>query len=115
MAQPHLSQSYLTTDDIDPNDTLRNGPNGIQLPGGLYTTEKPLIESDIEYASVPGDGSQKGAEIPGAGVFGDGTDEDEKHMVNMDWWHAGLVMIAETISLGILSLPSVLAEIGLIP
>ncbi|RPA72336.1 amino acid transporter [Ascobolus immersus RN42] len=33
----------------------------------------------------------------------------------MKWWHAGLVMIAETVSLGILSLPKVLSEVGLIP
>ncbi|KAF2144509.1 uncharacterized protein K452DRAFT_349612 [Aplosporella prunicola CBS 121167] len=33
----------------------------------------------------------------------------------MSWWHAAAVMIAETISLGILSLPSVLASIGIVP
>lgn len=31
------------------------------------------------------------------------------------WWQASLLMIAETISLGILSLPSVLASLGMIP
>ncbi|KAF7513417.1 hypothetical protein GJ744_009838 [Endocarpon pusillum] len=33
----------------------------------------------------------------------------------MAWWQAGMVMIAETVSLGILSLPSALATLGLIP
>ena len=33
----------------------------------------------------------------------------------MAWWQAGVIMIAETISLGILSLPSALATVGLIP
>ncbi|KAL8948832.1 MAG: hypothetical protein Q9222_005016 [Ikaeria aurantiellina] len=33
----------------------------------------------------------------------------------MAWWQAGMIMIAETISLGILSLPSVLAAIGMVP
>lgn len=33
----------------------------------------------------------------------------------MNWLQAGLVMIAETISLGILSLPHVMATLGLIP
>ncbi|KAG9678998.1 amino acid transporter, partial [Aureobasidium melanogenum] len=34
---------------------------------------------------------------------------------SMEWWQAAMIMIAETISLGILSLPSVLARIGLVP
>jgi hypothetical protein len=34
---------------------------------------------------------------------------------SMSWWQCGMIMIAETISLGILSLPSVLANVGLIP
>ncbi|PQE21141.1 amino acid transporter protein [Rutstroemia sp. NJR-2017a BVV2] len=34
---------------------------------------------------------------------------------SMNWWQCGMIMIAETISLGILSLPSVLANVGLIP
>ncbi|CAG8032713.1 unnamed protein product [Penicillium salamii] len=33
----------------------------------------------------------------------------------MAWWQAGMIMIAETISLGILSLPKALATLGLVP
>lgn len=33
----------------------------------------------------------------------------------MEWWQASMIMIAETISLGILSLPSVLATVGMAP
>ncbi|KAI5925486.1 aromatic and neutral aliphatic amino acid permease [Camillea tinctor] len=33
----------------------------------------------------------------------------------LKWWQAGMVMIAETISLGILSLPAVVANLGLVP
>lgn len=47
-------------------------------------------------------------------VFGDETDKQVKYRT-MKWWHAALVMIAETISLGILSLPSTLAAVGLVP
>lgn len=32
----------------------------------------------------------------------------------MTWWQGAIVMIAENISLGILSLPAVLAKVGLI-
>ncbi|KAI0593334.1 aromatic and neutral aliphatic amino acid permease [Biscogniauxia sp. FL1348] len=34
---------------------------------------------------------------------------------SLKWWQAGMVMIAETISLGILSLPAVIANVGLAP
>jgi hypothetical protein len=34
---------------------------------------------------------------------------------SLKWWQCSMVMIAETISLGILSLPKVLATVGLIP
>ena len=44
--------------------------------------------------------------------FGDETNAEVKYRT-MKWWQAGIVMIAETIALGILSLPSVLATIGM--
>ena len=47
-------------------------------------------------------------------VFGDETNKQVKYRT-MEWWHAALVMIAETISLGILSLPSSMAGLGLVP
>ena len=48
--------------------------------------------------------------------FGDEDAEpgDVKYKT-LEWWQAGMIMIAETISLGILSLPSVLATVGLVP
>lgn len=46
--------------------------------------------------------------------FGDETNSGIKYR-SMAWWQAGLIMIAETISLGILSLPSVLAAVGIVP
>ncbi|KAL1967210.1 hypothetical protein VTN77DRAFT_3501 [Rasamsonia byssochlamydoides] len=33
----------------------------------------------------------------------------------MEWWQCGMIMIAETVSLGILSLPSAVAALGLVP
>ncbi|KAH8844610.1 hypothetical protein MCOR27_003467 [Pyricularia oryzae] len=33
----------------------------------------------------------------------------------LTWWQGGIVLIAETVSLGVLSLPSVLATLGLVP
>ncbi|KAI1843553.1 hypothetical protein JX266_010186 [Neoarthrinium moseri] len=42
----------------------------------------------------------------------DGEDINYK---TLEWWQAGVVMIAETVSLGILSLPAVIANLGLAP
>lgn len=54
----------------------------------------------------------KGRQDPFAdGGVGDGKTKYQ----TMEWWQAGMVMIAGTISIGILSLPSVLAAIGLVP
>ena len=46
--------------------------------------------------------------------FGDEEDSEVKYRT-LTWWQAAAIMVAETISLGILSLPSVLAAIGLVP
>lgn len=46
--------------------------------------------------------------------FGDETDAEVKYRT-MTWWQVSAVMIAETISLGILSLPSVLSTVGMVP
>jgi hypothetical protein len=45
--------------------------------------------------------------------FGDEEGSDVKYKT-MAWWQAYMVMTAETVSLGILSLPSVLASVGMV-
>ncbi|KAF2764290.1 hypothetical protein EJ03DRAFT_392117 [Teratosphaeria nubilosa] len=46
--------------------------------------------------------------------FGDEEGAEVQYRT-MTWWQAAIIMVAETISLGILSLPSVLASIGIVP
>jgi hypothetical protein len=41
--------------------------------------------------------------------------QDHVHYKTLNWWHCGILMIAECISLGILSLPAALATLGLLP
>ncbi|CAF9914605.1 hypothetical protein IMSHALPRED_001958 [Imshaugia aleurites] len=65
--------------------------------------------SDVEVAPSQSEGSMRRDE-----PFGDETNSELKYRI-MAWWQAGMIMIAETISLGVLSLPSVLASIGLVP
>ncbi|KAK4123638.1 hypothetical protein N657DRAFT_418924 [Parathielavia appendiculata] len=48
----------------------------------------------------------------------DDEGKDDSESINyhtLTWWQAGVVMIAETVSLGILSLPAVVATLGLAP
>lgn len=65
---------------------------------------------EAERATAAGNPNVSQHEDP----FGDESNNEIKYRT-MHWWQAGIIMIAETISLGILSLPSVLAAIGLVP
>ncbi|KAJ5747663.1 uncharacterized protein N7511_009359 [Penicillium nucicola] len=47
-------------------------------------------------------------------AFGDEENAEIKYKT-LEWWQGGLLMVAETISLGILSLPAAVAGLGLVP
>ncbi|KAJ5109989.1 hypothetical protein N7532_002634 [Penicillium argentinense] len=47
-------------------------------------------------------------------AFGDESNAEVKYKT-MEWWQAGMFMIAESVSLGVLSLPATLASLGLAP
>ncbi|KAI5468162.1 transmembrane amino acid transporter protein-domain-containing protein [Mariannaea sp. PMI_226] len=47
-------------------------------------------------------------------AFGDESNAQVKYKV-LSWWQAGFLMVAETISLGILSLPKAMAGLGIVP
>ncbi|KAL5603798.1 hypothetical protein FOVSG1_006548 [Fusarium oxysporum f. sp. vasinfectum] len=47
-------------------------------------------------------------------AFGEEESAEVKYKV-LTWWQGGLLMVAETISLGILSLPKCVASLGLVP
>ncbi|KAI9831470.1 MAG: hypothetical protein M1819_005069 [Sarea resinae] len=76
-------------------------------PNGLEDPEK--AGEGVAHGGVAKVG-YKGKQDP----FGDEEGAETKYRT-MEWWQAGMIMIAETISLGILSLPSVLAAIGIVP
>ncbi|OCL07664.1 hypothetical protein AOQ84DRAFT_222646 [Glonium stellatum] len=63
--------------------------------------EKRRTRSDGEgHVEDPVFGNEEGAAI---------------HYRTMEWWHAGILMLAETISLGVLALPQSVATLGLVP
>ncbi|OJJ08139.1 hypothetical protein ASPVEDRAFT_179311 [Aspergillus versicolor CBS 583.65] len=47
-------------------------------------------------------------------AFGDESNAEIKYKT-MEWWQTGMFMIAESVSLGVLSLPATLAQLGLAP
>ncbi|KAJ5988022.1 hypothetical protein N7481_003232 [Penicillium waksmanii] len=52
--------------------------------------------------------------VPEDDPFGNEESGEVKYRV-MKWWQAGMLMVAENISLGILSLPSAVATLGIVP
>lgn len=89
-------------------------PLGRRLPSARNATTtqgadmaiQPAPRYDVEHAGC----NEKKALDP----FGDETNAVVKYKT-MKWWQAAMLMIAETIALGILALPSVLAAIGIVP
>ncbi|KAL4891198.1 transmembrane amino acid transporter protein-domain-containing protein [Aspergillus ambiguus] len=51
---------------------------------------------------------------PANDPFGNEETGEVKYRV-MKWWHAGMLMAAENVSLGVLSLPSAVATLGIVP
>ncbi|KPI38779.1 N amino acid transport system protein [Cyphellophora attinorum] len=64
----------------------------------------------LSSAAEPVVGGAVGADNPFAGHVEGGV-----NYMSLTWWRAGMLMVAETISLGILALPAALATLGLIP
>ncbi|KAJ5349290.1 hypothetical protein N7541_007017 [Penicillium brevicompactum] len=67
------------------------------VTGGAYEkdTDKPLDANTLE-------------------PFGNEEHAEVKYRT-MQWWHCGMLMIAENVSVGILSLPSAVATLGMVP
>ncbi|KAE8361690.1 transmembrane amino acid transporter protein-domain-containing protein [Aspergillus caelatus] len=75
------------------------------------------LNQDAEY-DISGKDTEKQQEEKGRpeyqDTFGDEEYAEVKYKV-LSWWQCGFLMVAETVSLGILSLPAVVAALGLVP
>lgn len=84
-------------------------------PPVYHETKKAEEFGSIGQAPIPDDEesntTMKEAEV--LDVFGN-EDGAEIQYKTMTWWQGAMIMIAENISLGILSLPAVLKTIGLV-
>ncbi|KAJ5691478.1 hypothetical protein N7488_012213 [Penicillium malachiteum] len=76
--------------------------------GTEYASKTQFAELELGASEVK-DGS-----LPSQDPFGDETNVGMKYRT-LTWWQAGMIMIAETISLGILALPKALSTLGPFP
>jgi hypothetical protein len=90
-------------DSVDDRKTSREDEH-IRNGSAAANDQKPAYDEE--------DGRRKSRNLK-EDPFGDETDNEVKYRT-MHWWQAAITMIAETISLGILSLPSVLATVGMV-
>ena len=74
-------------------------------------TVAPVTHAVTADSAASGEKLSKNRSDPFASVAGD----RKLKYKSMKWWQATFVLVAETISLGILSLPSVLGTVGLVP
>ncbi|KAL3478878.1 transmembrane amino acid transporter protein-domain-containing protein [Aspergillus californicus] len=76
--------------------------------------ENNQVEKTHEETATPPD-EQKAESLPyRQDVFGNEEHAEIKYKT-LSWWQCGLLMVAETISLGILSIPKAIAGLGLVP
>ncbi|CAI4215648.1 unnamed protein product [Parascedosporium putredinis] len=86
---------------------------------GVAPTEAPPSRAGVDEEKVVQNGSNPslGADVSDSQVQ-DPFEGEVGEIIDyktLTWWQGGIVLIAETVSLGILSLPSVLATVGLVP
>ncbi|PYI03903.1 hypothetical protein BO78DRAFT_471677 [Aspergillus sclerotiicarbonarius CBS 121057] len=71
-------------------------------------------EGAAEHSSLAMDEKKDLAPPDQQDPFGDEEFAEVKYKV-LKWWQCGLLMVAETVSLGVLSLPAAVAGLGLVP
>lgn len=96
MEDEHKDSEYKPSEDSPRED-------------GLHGRDPEKQDGQPAQDSQRNDKTSIGKDDP----FGDETNAEVKYRT-LAWWQAGIIMVAETISVGILSLPSVLATVGLV-
>ncbi|KAJ5183721.1 Amino acid transporter transmembrane [Penicillium capsulatum] len=73
----------------------------------IFLSKTPDSEIDLENEKL-------GTPAYNQDAFGNEEYAEVKYKV-LRWWQCGLLMVAETVSLGVLSLPAAIASLGLVP
>ncbi|KAI0707703.1 transmembrane amino acid transporter protein-domain-containing protein [Earliella scabrosa] len=85
-------------------------------PSNIATPRHSHTQTESDQAAFFNE-SEKGRVIPKGGSFDVYGEDDGKADIKyrtMVWWKAAALMLAETVSLGILSIPSVFASVGMV-
>ncbi|KAF2122433.1 amino acid transporter [Lophiotrema nucula] len=106
--QPSRTPSFSPTESKPSYGSVMR--NGDHHDGTSRDIEKDQSTPIAAYRRKSRDAKWAHKEDP----FGDEEGAEVKYRT-MRWWQAAFIMIAETISLGILSLPSALAAVGMVP
>ncbi|RHZ68743.1 hypothetical protein CDV55_107745 [Aspergillus turcosus] len=88
----------------------------------LEAGSRPAADTDMDTDRVhpepvsdgEGDYEKQDSKPEYQDAFGDEEYAEVKYKT-LSWWQCGFLMVAETVSLGILSLPAVVAALGLVP
>lgn len=87
---------------------------GEQRRGSVFDRAR-LSATTLRGSMSRDPGWDKRLSNPMRGSIAEAPSDDDIDYNTLEWWQAGFIMIAETVSLGILSLPSVLATVGMVP
>ncbi|RAL04236.1 putative amino acid transporter [Aspergillus ibericus CBS 121593] len=82
--------------------------DGVAPPPDAVET-KPRDEKDDDLEDLKAVGN-----TPEVDAFGDEANAEVKYKT-LKWWQCGMFMIAESVSLGVLSLPATMTALGLVP
>ncbi|KAF7122284.1 hypothetical protein CNMCM5793_000241 [Aspergillus hiratsukae] len=91
---------------------------GSTLEAGSRSAADTDMDTDRVHPEPVSDGERdyekQGPKPEYQDAFGDEEYAEVKYKT-LSWWQCGFLMVAETVSLGILSLPAVVAALGLVP
>ncbi|GAB7348253.1 hypothetical protein MBLNU459_g6244t1 [Dothideomycetes sp. NU459] len=76
--------------------------------------ERPKEYGDVEKLHLVATHDVRSGSVADIDPFGEESEGEVKYKT-LKWWHAGLLLVAETVSLGVLSLPKVMATVGFLP
>ncbi|KAK7512146.1 amino acid transporter [Phyllosticta citriasiana] len=116
-AAPIAAEEGKRNNAAQTHETRSSSSNNSQGVGEV------LDVSETTSSEEPGD-AEKGmhgvppytpTEVGEVNPFGHEDENAEMKYQTMSWWQVGLLMVAENISLGVLSLPNAVATIGLVP
>lgn len=91
----------------------RGSRNGTDVES-VAVDEKLKSTSTIDTTNAATSSESQLHQPPASDPFGNETNA-EIHYKTCKWYHASILMIAETISLGVLALPQALASLGFVP